>query len=201
MAGQGKRDSTADSNLDFTDAGGNRFSLKTHLFQGKHYLQVNTLTHEHQKVHDGDFYSTGYYLEGVADDGYIDLLIQTPATDTLHTYIKLSGGGDVTFEVYEGTTFSAAGTTVTPVNHNRSSSNTCGCTVTHTPTVSSLGTQLWQEYLPGGSGGLTPGTVQGVSTEQVVFDKDTNYLLRLYNRAGTAQSLQVTASYYPVTIA
>ena len=198
MAGEGNSDSTEDAGIDLYDAGSHRWTLLTRRQGNSHLPEIVTITHEHQKVHEGEFYSAGYLDEAVINDGTIEILLQTPADKTMHSYIKLIAGGDARFDVYEGTTFSAAGTAISPVNHNRSSANTCGCTVTHTPTITTDGTLIWSEYIAGGSGGLTPGAVQNVSTEQAVFDSNAVYLFRLTNLAGTAQPLQIISAYYPV---
>jgi hypothetical protein len=112
----------------------------------------------------------------------------------------LIAGGDAQFDVYEGTTFSAAGTSITPVNHNRTSVNTCGCTVTHTPTVTVLGTHLWRELVPGGSQGQTPGAVQDVATAQVILADNETYLMRMTNLSQNAEINQIMVAYHPVAV-
>ncbi len=162
------------------------------------------ITHEHSKVHQGKLFGVGYLNQSVADNGDIELLILTPPNDELHTYLKLVVGGDAIFTAFEDPTVSAAGTSISSINHNRSSSNTCGCTITHTPTLTDDGTPLWEEFVAGGSGSggqgsrSTPGAVQGVATEQVVMKANSYYLFRLQNIAGLTEPLQIMLSYYPV---
>jgi hypothetical protein len=199
MAGQGKADSTKDAGIDLSDAGNHRWTWVTRLQGSEHIPQVTTISHEHQKVHEGQFYSTGYYDDTVADDAAINMLIQTPAEKELHVYLKIIAGGDCEFEVFEGTTFSAAGTSISPVNHNRNSVNVCGCTVTHTPTITVDGDLIWLEYIPGGVF-ITPGAVQNISSEQAVFANNANYLLRVTNRSALTNPFQIQAAYYPVPV-
>ena len=163
-----------------------------------------TITHEHSKVHQGRFFGAQYYDSAVVNTGTLDLLIQTAANKSLHTYIKLLVGGDAVFQLYEGTTFSAAGTAVDTINHNRTSSEVCTCTVTHTPTVTDVGTELWEEFVPGGTSGAggahTPGGIDAVSSEQWIFNNGTDYLLRVTNAAGSTQPIQIVMAYYSVDV-
>jgi hypothetical protein len=199
MAGQGKSNSTTDEGIDFLDAGSHRWTWVTRLQGPQHIPEVVNITHEHQKVHEGEFYSTGYYNSAVADDASIEILLQTPADKELHAYLKIVAGGDCEFEVFEGTTFSAAGTSISPVNHNRNSTNVCGCTVTHTPTITADGDLIWMEYIPGGVF-ITPGAVQNVGAEQAVFANNANYLLRVTNRSALTNPFQIQAAYYPAQV-
>ena len=159
--------------------------------------ELIVISHEHSKIHNGELYSAGYYNTSVANDASIELLLQL-GDKTAHTQITVSSGGDAEFYVYEGTTFSGAGTTVTPVNHNRSSSNTATTTVTHTPTLTADGTLLWAQYIVGGSGPVSPGTQMISGDDQVVYAKNTDYLMRLTNRGGANQPLQVVFTFYEI---
>lgn len=163
-----------------------------------------TITYEHHKVHEGQFYSVGHYADAVADTGIIEMLFTTPETFSAHMYLKVVAGGDALFSAFEDST-RTAGTSITSVNHDRTSTNTCSCTISHTPGGAGDGTQLWLEYVPGGTGigagggSHTPGAVQGVSSEQVILAEDTTYLFRLQNTAGVAEPLQITMAYYMVS--
>lgn len=162
--------------------------------------QLITIPAEHSKVHQGKMFSAGYYDSAVLNTNAINLLIQVPATHQVHVYIKILSGGDALFTFYNGTTFSAAGTAITPVNHNFGSTNTANATITHTPTITDVGAQKWEEYIPGGSGsgaGATPGAVQNIATEQAVLTEG-DYLFRLTNNAGSTQPLQIMVAFYEV---
>lgn len=161
-----------------------------------------TVSTEHSKVHQGEMFSAGYYDAAVVTTGDIELLVQIPAGTSAHTYFKVLAGGDSLFEAFEGTTFSAAGTSAGTLNNNRTSSNTPTVTVTHTPTLTTDGTLIWQEYIPGGTGSgvgqVTPGAVQNIAAEQSIFAPSTNYLFRLTNNSGTTQPLQIQLAFYEV---
>lgn len=156
------------------------------------------ISHEHSKIHEGKLFGAGYMNATLANDGNLDLHITTPVDYSVHTYIKTSGGGDSEFLIYEGTTFTANGTAITPINHNRTSSNVATTLAYHTPTVNVIGTQLWQEFVPGGSGGASPGAVGHPTSEQVVLAPNTEYLFRLVNRSGVVDYFNLLLSFYEV---
>ena len=156
------------------------------------------ITHEHQLVHEGKFFSVGHADAAAAASADIEVLVAAGANTDIHTYIKMIAGADARLDVFEAPTVTAAGTAITPQNHNRGSANTCDCTVTHTPTLSADGTQIWQEYLPGGSGGNSPGAVQHVGSEQMIMAAGETYLFRLTNLGATAQMIQLQLAYYGV---
>lgn len=156
------------------------------------------ISHEHSKVHEGRLFGVGYYNAALANNANLDVRIVTPATHTAHVYIRTAGGGDHSFRAYEGTTYTAAGTALTPVNHNRTSSNTANASTYHTPTVDALGTLLWEEYVPGGTGGASPGAVGQPTAEQVVLAANTDYLFRLTNLSGVTDDFNLIFSFYEV---
>lgn len=157
------------------------------------------ITYEHAKVHQGAFYNSGYYKEGVADDGVIELLIQTHASYSAHSYIVLSTSGDAEFTMFENTTFSAAGTPLVPSNNHRDYADAANLTLTHTPTLTLAGDQLdGAEFIAGGKGPQGPGAVAPAGAEQKVLKADTTYLMRLKNIAGNAQTLNIKYGFYEV---
>lgn len=157
-----------------------------------------TLSNSHWKIHQGDFYSVGYYNASVANTASIQVIIETPSTNEAHTAIKLNHGGDATLQVYEGVTYAAAGTSITPQNHNRCFPNSSVITASHTPTTPS-GTLVWQEYFPGGTGGTAPGAVATVG-EQVVLCNSGVYMFEATNISGIAAPLNLAISYYEVAV-
>lgn len=153
------------------------------------------VSHEHGQIHNSNFFSAGYLDLAVATTADIEVMFETGAAE-IHTFLKLIAGGDALFEVFEGVTTSAAGTALTATGHYRPSPGTTSVTWTHSPTVTDYGTTLWQEYIPGGSQGQTPGAAQTVGAEQVVFKANTKYILKLTNNATGAEPLQITMAYY-----
>lgn len=153
----------------------------------------------HQRVHEGRLFSGGYYNNNVADTNSIDVLIQTHATEATHFTVVVSSTGDAEFYLYTGTTFSPAGTAVSMANHNRNSGNTFQGTVTHTPTVTGVGTQLnGTTLIPGGTKSSGSGGSGAPFNEEFVLATSTNYLLRLTNVSGGAQKMEISVrTYFP----
>lgn len=146
------------------------------------------------KIHDGLLFAGGYYDSSVADNGDIELLIDVPSTTEVVASMFVRVGGDAVLTVFEGTTVSANGTTITPTNLNRSSANSPSVNMYHTPTVTGDGTQIFESYSPGGSLGFSAGGEGALETG--FFAANTKYLCRLTNISGVANPLQLTIRFY-----
>lgn len=155
-----------------------------------------TITYEHKKIHEGRYFSGGHYNSSLADTASQDILIQVSSTSALHAIISATCGGDSTMMIYEGTTFSAAGTAVTMSNHNRASAKSFAGTVTHTPTVTATGTQInGTIFVPSGDKHTTAGASGGFTSE-LVLSKSTNYLVRVTNNSGAAIKASISIDGY-----
>lgn len=159
-----------------------------------------TISHEHLKVHQSELLATGYLATGVAAAGDIEVLFQCPSTHDLHLYIRMAAGADATFTAFEGPTINAQGTVLTPINHNRNGTDSANATITHTPTLGADGSQLWEQFFPGGTGGASPGVIEPATTEQVVLKAGNNYLFRLTNNDGAGQTLNMLFSFYEIAV-
>ena len=147
---------------------------------------IVTLNALHNQIHNGNMYDADLADLALANNGVLEFIIQTGAGDLVHMQFRGSGGGDVNLQLYEGTTFSAAGTAVTPVNRNRASSNTSVVTVTHTPTLSADGTKLADDLVPGGTGGNATGGSADIFGEWIL-QASTVYMLRAINISGSTK--------------
>lgn len=158
----------------------------------RHLIQMNEI---HARIHEGSFFSTGLADPALANDGVLEIVIQTPATGAIHARFAGAAGGDFRVGLFEGTTFSAAGTTLTPSNRNRLSSIVTTATFTHTPTLTLDGTALFDGYIGGGTGGNAIGG-QISSFEEFILDQSTNYLARVTNVSGQASLASLTVQFY-----
>ena len=149
----------------------------------------------HTNIHRGIMFVSGHSAEAVANDASVEVLIQVGSTRACHVQFGGSAGGDFEFELFEDTTFSAAGTAATPTNRNRFSSITAVTTVTHTPTLTADGTKITGGLRPGGSGGNATGSSTKGFAEWIL-KTDTVYLARLINRSGNAQLLSLGMDFY-----
>jgi hypothetical protein len=160
---------------------------------------VANIPHEHQKVHEGRYFSGGVYNAALADTTSIEILIQTGA-QSFHAKLESSASGDSLVYIFEGTTFSAAGTAVVMTNHNRSSAKVFDGTVTHTPTLSTDGTQLSiTGYLAAGTKHAGGGGDFGFSNE-FILAPNTDYLLRVTNISGGVIKIATSVEGYLPTL-
>lgn len=149
----------------------------------------------HRNIHRGVMFHVDKSEEGIADDGSVEILIQVGSTHNVHLSITVAAGGDHKYELYEDTTFSGAGTALTPTNRDRRSSTTSASTFTHTPSISADGTLLTNGLRPGGHGGNSVGG-SGTGFAEWILATDTVYLVRLTNLAGTAKLLSLSLDFY-----
>jgi len=158
---------------------------------------TTVIEYEHDKTHEGRYFSGGYYNSSLADAANQDLLVTASSSNVFHAQFLVAVSGDCTMMIYEGPTTSA-GTSVTMSNHNRSSSKSSDLTVKHTPTVTVTGTQInGTIFLPGGDKHTGGGGHFGFANE-FMLAKSTSYLLRVTNVSGGAIKISVGLfGYHP----
>lgn len=154
-----------------------------------------TIDEIHALIHRGAFFTAGLTDAALAAAAELELLLQTPADSIIHARFLGVAGGDARVQLFEGTTFSAAGAAVTPVNRNRLSSNASSITLTSAPTLTADGTPLFDGYIPGGTAGSTPGG-QLRSFEEFILKANTAYLARLTNASAVAEIATLVLDFY-----
>lgn len=154
-------------------------------------LTIDTL---HYRTHYGDTYEASNIFNGVADDGTAEMLLQVGSAFPPHIIFNVAVSGNAEVHLFEGTTFSGAGTSLAALNKNRFSSKTPDTTFTHTPTTTGDGTQLTSHFVPGGTL-LGSGAHNGIEFEWVL-NTDTDYLFRVTNVSGLPSSISITAIFY-----
>ena len=149
----------------------------------------------HYRTHQGKVFETCNIFAGVADDANADILIKVGANKELHFVVAAASGGDSYFYLYETPTTSANGTSLAIINRDRDSAITSDATAFHTPTVSDVGTKLNCELVPGGTKNQAAGGITGTFAEWNL-KVNTNYLIRLTNKAGVAKDISITPLWY-----
>ena len=149
----------------------------------------------HALIHEGRFFSTGLSDVALSGGASLEILIQAPIGAPLHVRFQGSMGADASTSFFEGTTFSAAGAAITPVNRNRRSTNAAGGTWTSGPTITADGTELFSGVIPGGSGGNAPGA-QAAGFQEWILGSGVNYLARITNLTGQAQVANLEIDFY-----
>lgn len=154
---------------------------------------VTTLDFVHRQVHDGFMFFVTHTAIDLADGAGHDIMLTTSATAPgakphVELWLHKVGDGPGYYRLYEGVTASNDGTALVEVNYERPSSKTAGVVATHTPTISDLGTLIYEERVM--DPGTTPskdspsgsGTVVG--SIEFILKANTKYVFRIQNGSG-----------------
>lgn len=152
----------------------------------------------HQRNHDGRaYYAYKIYPDSapLAASASIDIVLASPAGVFPHITIDGLCLGDAELYVYESTV-TTGGTAFTPINRNRNYavSNPSQVAMVINPTVTSVGTELDAQIIPGGAGKKSGGGT--AASLEYVLKPLTNYLFRLTNVNGTAHAAYLTLEWY-----
>ena len=162
--------------------------------------RVESIDFVHQMVHEGRYFSGGYYNPAVVNNGVIELLIQSSATLITHMQFSGASGGDSIIQLFEDATITSAGTAITMANHNRLSIKAGDGTVTHTPVLLTDGNQVnGTVFVPGGEKAQSGGGVGGFSSE-FILKFSTIYLLRITNLSGQTKPMSILVTGYQPTL-
>jgi len=157
-----------------------------------------TIDVNHQRNHDG----RAYYAYKIAPDSSplaaaasINIVMASPSGVFPHVTIDGMCLGDAELYIYENTT-TTGGTAFTPINRNRNyaASNVSQVAMVINPTVTSVGTEIDAQIVPGGSGKKSSGG--GAGSLEYVLKPLTNYLFRLTNVNGTAHAASLQLEWY-----
>lgn len=160
---------------------------------------VTVIEENHRMIHDGFMFSASAQDVAVANGAKFYMLLQVPAGVFPHLQIFeiAADGGPLTYDLHEGTTFSAAGTAITAYNRNRNSSNTLQTTLTYDPTVTIEGTAIDEHYVPTAGTGKT-GVIDTTQWGEFVLAQNTNYLIGVHNDSGQARNIQMLIGLYEI---
>jgi hypothetical protein len=152
----------------------------------------------HQRNHDGRAYfayKIAPDLEPLAANASIDIVLASPSGVFPHITVDALCLGDAELYIYEGTS-TTGGTAFTPINRNRNYavSNQSQVAMVINPTVTSVGTEIDAQLIPGGAGKKSGGGTAG--SLEYVLKPLTNYLFRLTNVNGTAHAADLTLEWY-----
>ena len=150
----------------------------------------------HQRNHDGRAwfaYKIAPDSAKLADGASIDIVLAAASGVIPHMTIHALCLGDAEFYIYEGTS-ATGGTSFTPINRNRNYTTSSQVAMIVNPTVTTLGTQIDAQILPGGSGKKASGGTAG--SLEYVLKPLTNYLFRLTNVNGTAHAASLQLEWY-----
>lgn len=137
----------------------------------------SVIKHEHRKIHEGKHYFIRDFETEALDDT-IEWIVTVPAGTTPHLKFEIVGTDVIEVVVYEGTTGVVGGTTATPINNNRNSSNTSAMTIVKDPTsISNDGSRIW-----GASVGANKTVGAILAQEELPLKYSTSYLFRITSK-------------------
>jgi len=152
----------------------------------------------HQRNHDGRAffaYKIAPDSAPLAANASIDIVLASPSGVFPHVTVDGMCLGDAELYIYEGAS-TTGGTAFTPINRNRNYavSNVSQVAMVINPTVTSVGTEIDAQIVPGGSGKKSSGGAAG--SLEYVLKPLTNYLFRLTNVNGTAHAASLQIEWY-----
>jgi hypothetical protein len=148
----------------------------------------------HLRLHEGRayyIYKMFPYTAGLSAGSSIDIAVAWPAGYAPHAIFNYGGSGEAEFYVYESPTTSG-GTAMTVHRRNRSLTTSSAVAAVLTPTVSSVGTEIFAEFVPAnkqGGGGQS-------YTFEYVLKPLTTYLFRLTNVNSQAHAAELRVEWY-----
>jgi hypothetical protein len=150
----------------------------------------------HQRNHDGRAwfaYKIAPDSAKLANAASIDIVLASASGVVPHMTVDALCLGDAELYIYEGTS-ATGGTSFTPINRNRNYTTSSQVAMIINPTVTTLGTQIDAQILPGGSGKKSSGG--SAASLEYVLKPLTNYLFRLTNVNGTAHAASLQLEWY-----
>lgn len=133
------------------------------------------------------------FASPLSDGASIDIAVAFPSGVAPTFSISGLCAGDAMGYLYENAVVTG-GTSIVPINKNRTSTTASQGVALLNPTVTSTGTTILQQILIGGSGKkATGGTVGGAD---LILKPLTTYLFRLTNVNGTAHAAEMILEWY-----
>lgn len=155
------------------------------------YEQIDAV---HQAIHLRGMYTISRTALGVANNGYHDIHVIPPAGYEAHLRFVIVTEGKAYLKSYTGTTYTNAGTAITPFNR-ATNGDASTLLAYHTPTINVLGTPRGDDMIPGGTGGnATGGNISGEF--ESIIAAGTDQLFRVQNVKGTAGDINIILNYY-----
>lgn len=148
----------------------------------------------HLRLHEGRAYyayEQYSYLNGLPAGSSIDIALAFPAGITPHAIFGYGGSGEAEFYIYENPVTSG-GTPLTINRRNRNLNTTSYGVAVVSPTITSLGTEIFAEFVPANKQG---GGAQSYTSE-FVLKPLTTYLFRLTNVNAQPHAANLMIEWY-----
>ena len=150
----------------------------------------------HNKIHKGEMLFVSHTFLAVPNNGIVYFRHLSGATKYLHSQLELATTGEWSFTSYAGTTYTADGTLLPPINRKSDSTYVPESLFYHTPTIDDLGTPRLVFHF--GSGNNPAQATTGLFAERLEseFAPGVQVLIALQNLSGTAQNISGVFNYY-----
>ena len=156
---------------------------------------VGVIEQEHMKIHKGEGFTVSKRFSIANVGGIHEFLAIVPLLVFPHfrSFTVTSDGGPNDVDFYEGATYSATGTEVTPYNNNRNSSNTADMEVYDTPTLVTDGALLEPILIPGTK---QAGSFGSEASNEWILRQNETYMIRLTNNTAGAGTSNFTINLF-----
>jgi hypothetical protein len=131
------------------------------------------------------------YSAGLAAGSSIDIALAFPAGTTPHLIFQYESVGESEFYMYESPTTSG-GTALTKHRRNRNVATTSVAAAVLAPTVTSVGTEIYSEFIPASNKGGGGGSY----SFEFVLTPLTTYLFRLRNVNSQSHACNLRLEWY-----
>ncbi|MGE4214536.1 MAG: hypothetical protein AB7E42_07145 [Anaerotignaceae bacterium] len=155
----------------------------------------------HAEIHEGMHYTANHFYPAVANNAYVYMHIRTGSTKYSHLTMVVQAEAKSYVTFYADSTYTTNGTSVTAFNNNLPSINTTASSIYYAPTEVVVGTLIYEDFVPAGSGSKSI-SATNVSRNEWILDLDTDYLLRVQNVGGSSVTSDTTITfvYYEVSV-
>ena len=158
-------------------------------------ISLSVVSDRTRKVRQGEVYHFSHIFQEVLNDQNGDILIVT-GTNRVTLTLSTSLGAESETRFYEGTSVTNNGTLTTTANRNRYNiGNSFTSSVYHTPTISSLGVLINEDYFPAGLKNKEVGS-SSEETSVWILKPNTNYLFRITNTSNSTEKAQISGDIF-----
>jgi hypothetical protein len=153
-----------------------------------------TLDDAHYHIHDGSHFFANHFLADLDIATPFVILLQTGENE-IHLLDEIQVTETLKVEIYEDTTFSAAGTSIPIANRNRNSDRLTQLTLTHTPTITGAGNKISDIYIIAASLGANLNPIANRSNAELILKSNSVYQIILTTLADD-NAVPIVLDYY-----
>ena len=176
-----------------------RVKVQAIITDGEHDAHVDsagaqiTIDTYHHELHEGEAFGVEHVYSGVVDAANADMRLTTGDMQP-HILFEVATSGKAEVKFYQDAVL-GTGTAQTVNNRDLAKANLTGVTCGVSPTVTSVGNLIFDEVLPGGTKNASVGGSTSTRDEWML-KANTVYLIRVVNKAGSANDISIGASGY-----